>query len=298
MEDYRQYLDPKVLNKVSGLELKARLAVEGFVSGRHESPLKGSSVEFREHREYVPGDDIRFLDWKVYGKTDRFYIKEYDEETSLRAYMVLDTSESMAYGSSEVTKLEYAKFVASALTHLVTQQQDEAALVLWDEQLRTFLPPSNNPLHVRDIYRNLAEAKPSGKTDLGRLLAEVSERLRQKSLIILLSDLFDDRDESFARGLKYVRHKGHDVIVFHVLDEAELTFPFERMTQFEGLEVEDKLLADPKALRSAYLEEMGRFLDGAKAVCNTNRMDYVRLDTSAPLDVALSGYLAARAGAR
>ncbi|MEE9392790.1 MAG: DUF58 domain-containing protein [Planctomycetota bacterium] len=297
MEDYRRYLDPKTLNKVAGLELKARLIVEGFVAGRHQSPLKGSSVEFREHREYVPGDDTRFLDWKVYAKTDRFYIKEYEEETSLKAYMVVDTSHSMSFASGDnVSKLEYAKFVAASLTHLISQQQDAAALVLWDHELKKFLPPGNNPLHIRDIYRSLSEVKAQGKTDIGALLADVAERLRQRSLIILLSDLFDD-DGGLDRGLKYVRHKGHDVICFHTLDPAELTFPFDRMTRFEGLEVEDRLLADPKALKEAYLEELEAFIQNARSACMANKMDYVQLDTSAPLDIALSSYLAARAGA-
>lgn len=299
MEDYRRYLDPRTLDKVAGLELKARLIVEGFVAGRHASPVKGSSVEFREHREYVPGDDVRFLDWKVFAKTDRFYLKEYEEETRLKAYLVVDTSKSMAYASEgSISKLEYAKYVAAALTHLVTQQQDAAALVLWDETLRKFLPPGNNPLHVRDIYRSLSEAQPAARTDLGQLLTDLAERLRQRSLLIVLSDLFDDDPTALARGLQHVRHKGHDLIMFHVLDHAELEFPFDRMTQFEGLEVEERLLADPKALRKAYLEELHAFLQNARTACLAHRMDYVQIDTSAPLDVALTSFLAARAGKR
>ena len=298
MEDYRRYLDPKTLNKVSGLDLKARLIVEGFVSGRHQSPYKGSSVEFREHREYVPGDDIRFVDWKVYGKSDRFYIKEYEEETNLKAYLIVDASKSMAYGSDGVSKLEYAKYAAAALAHLISQQQDSVALVLWDHELRQFLPPSNNPLHMRDIYRSLADVEPDGKTDIGRLLGEMAERVRQKSMLIFFSDLFDEDRTGIMHGLKQIRHKGHDVIVFHVLDDAELDFPFERMTLFEGIEEKTRLLVDPRALRTAYLEEIGSFVQEVKSACIGNRMDYVQLNTKHPLDVALSSYLAARAGTR
>ena len=298
MEDYRKYLDPKTLNKVSGLDLKARLIVEGFVSGQHKSPYKGSSVEFREHREYVPGDDIRFIDWKVYGKSDRFYIKEYEEETNLKAYLVVDTSNSMSFASGEVSKLEYCKYSAAALAHLISQQQDAVALALWDKDLRTFLPPGNNPLHLKNIYSELAQAKPDQGTDLGKLLRELAERVRQKSMLILLSDFLDADLDSLLKGLKFLRHKGHDVIVFHVLDPAELEFPYDRMTRFEGLEVDEHLLADPKALREAYLEELEAHCANIRAACMANQMDYTRIDTASLLDVTLSSYLAARAGTR
>ncbi|MCB9831308.1 MAG: DUF58 domain-containing protein [Planctomycetes bacterium] len=298
MADYRRYLDPKTLNKVAGLELKARLIVEGFVSGQHKSPYKGSSVEFREHREYVPGDDLRFIDWKVFAKSDRFYIKEYEEETNLKAYVVVDTSKSMAFASDGISKLEYAKYVAAALCYLISQQQDANALVLWDRELKKFLPPGNNPLHQKDVYRSLSEAEADGSTDVARLFHDIAERVRQKSMIILLSDLFDDDRRGLLRGLKHMRHKGHDVIVFHVLDRAEIDFPYDRMTLFEGLETDDRLLADPKALREAYLEEFQTFAHEIESGCLASGMDYVRLATDRPLDVALSSYLAARSGTR
>ncbi len=298
MADYRRYLDPKTLNKVAGLELKARLIVEGFVSGQHKSPYKGSSVEFREHREYVPGDDIRFIDWKVYGKSDRYYIKEYEEETNLKAYVVVDTSKSMDFGSDGITKLEYAKYVAASLCYLISQQQDASALVLWDDALRKFLPPGNNPLHQKGIFQSLSETEANGKTDVGALFHDIAERVRQKSLIIVLSDLFDDDRRGLMRGLRHMRFKGHDVIVFHVLDRAEIDFPFDRMTLFEGMETDDRLLADPKALRQAYLDEFQAFAHEVESGCLASGMDYVRLATDRPLDVALSSYLAARAGTR
>ncbi|MFT7620828.1 MAG: hypothetical protein ACI97A_004486 [Planctomycetota bacterium] len=298
MEDYQKYLDPKTLSKISGLELRARLIVEGFVSGQHRSPYKGSSVEFREHREYVPGDDVRFLDWKVYGKSDRFYIKEYEEETNLKAYIVLDTSESMAFKSDVMSKLEYAKCVAASFAHLISQQQDAAALVLWDHELKKFLPPKNNPMHLRDIYQSLDQVEASGKTDVVGLFHDVAERVRQRSLIIFISDLFDDDQRGLMQGLRHLRHKGHDVVVFQTLDNAEITFPYDGMTRFEGLEIEQQLLADPRALREAYLEEFNSFQQEIKSGCLASGMDYVLLDTSKPLDIALAGYLAARSGSR
>ena len=297
-EDYSKYLDPKVLNKVGNLEVKARLIVEGFMSGLHESPYKGSSVEFAEHREYVPGDDLRYLDWKVYGKSDRYYIKEFEEETNLKAYVVVDTSNSMAYGTNGVTKLEYAKYVAASLLYLVQRQRDAGALVTFGEGVRTFLPPSSSQAHFRNCLSELSSQEPEGDTDLGAIFNEVAERLRSKSLVVVLSDLFDENEEGLMRGLHRMAHRGHDVIVFHVLDGDELEFPFERMTRFEGLEIDETLLADPRALREASLEELGAFQTRIKSACLGGRMDYQVLDTSRPLDLALSTYLAQRTGTR
>lgn len=295
-EDYRKYLDPEVLNKVGGLELKARLVVEGFVSGMHSSPYKGSSVEFAEHRQYVPGDDIRHIDWKVFGKSDRFYIKEYEEETNLKAYLVVDTSKSMEYaGGDRVSKLEYAKYAAAALLHLIQRQQDAGALVTFSRRVQNFLPPGSNPSHFRNMMSELAAATPDGDTHLGTIFHEIAERLRTRSLVIILSDLLDE-EERILRGLQHMAHRGHDVIIFHLLDHDELTFPFERMTRFEGLEVDDRLLADPRALREAYLEELKAFQTTIKSACLKSRMDYVVLDTSSHLDVVLSTYLGQRAG--
>ncbi len=298
MGSYAKYLDPRTLDKIKGLELKARLIVEGFLAGQHASPYKGSSVEFREHREYVPGDDVRFIDWKVYGKSDRFYIKEYEEETNLRAYIVLDTSGSMGYAGRGVSKLEYAKYVAASLTHLIARQQDAVALVVWDSELKKFIPPGNNALHLKDIYATLAAAEPRGTTDITALLGALTERIRRKSVIILISDLLDADGPSLARGLRKIRHKGHDLILFQTLDPDELEFPFDRLTRFEGLEDAQHVRVDPKALRAAYLDALKDFQQSVKTGCVANGMDYQVLDTGRPLDVALTTYLAARAGAR
>lgn len=298
MDVYRKYLDPKTLDDVAGLELKARLIVEGFLAGQQKSPKKGQSVEFLEHREYVPGDDPRFLDWKVYGKSDRFYIKQYEEETNLKAYIILDTSKSMSFSSGTLTKLEYAKYVSAALIHLVALQRDAVALVLWDKELRKFLPPGTSPLHLKNCYQELGQAEPNGKTDMVRLLGDLAERVRRRSLFVVLSDFFDSDRDGVLKALRRVRTKGHDVIVFHVLDDAEITFPFERMTLFEGLESDDRLLADPKALREAYVAEMEKFRQDVKSACMSNQMDYVETNTRQNLGIALSTYLATRMGSR
>jgi uncharacterized protein (DUF58 family) len=293
-------LDPKVLDQLAGLELKARRIVEGYVSGLHRSPFHGFSVEFAEHREYVPGDDLRFLDWKVFGKTDRLYIKRYEEETNLEAHLVVDTSESMGYASRSgdgPSKLDYARWAAAALAYLITQQQDAAGLVLFDEEVRRTVPAASSLSHLRTLISLLEPAVPSRGTGTGRALAQVAEAVRRRGLIVLFSDLLDDPHE-VARGLKQLRQRGHEVLVFHVLAQDEVTFPFERMTRFEGLESADRLLADPRALREAYLSEFQAFQAEIKSACLASRMDYQVMDTSKPLDVALATYLAQRTGRR
>ncbi len=298
--DSRTYLDPEVIEKVDGLELKARLIVEGFISGLHKSPFRGFSVEFAEHREYVPGDDMRFLDWKVFGKTDRLYIKRYEEETNLEAHLVVDASESMAYTSRDdngPSKFEYACWSAAALAYLMSQQQDGAGLVLFDEAVRKVVPPASNRAHLGNIIHELETAEPARGTGIARALGEAGEAVRRRGLIILFSDLMDDADE-ILRGLKQVRHRGHEVLLFHVLAHDEITFPFERLTRFEGMEDLGRVTADPVALRTAYLTEVKEFRRRLKRVCLANRIDLVEMDTSESLGVVLSAYLAKRAAVR
>jgi uncharacterized protein (DUF58 family) len=303
--DPRSYLDPKVLARISRLEVKARLIVEGFISGLHKSPYHGFSVEFAEHREYVPGDDIRHVDWKVFGRSDRFYIKQYEEETNLKAYVLLDASQSMAYpeppsarpraDGARVSKFEYATYVAASLAYLLLRQQDAVGIALFDDRVRNLVPPSSSPSHLQTLLGALDSPKLEEKTDVGAIFHEFADRIKKKALILVVSDLFDDI-EHVKRGLKHLRYKNHEVIVFHVLDHDELTFPFQRMTLFEGLESLPELLANPQSLRDAYLEEIGSFLGEVRKVCRDNRIDYVKLDTEDKLDVALSAYLASRAG--
>ena len=294
-DDTRKYLDPEVLKAISGLELKARLIVEGFVSGMHRSPFHGFSVEFAEHREYVPGDDIRFVDWKVYGKSDRYYIKQYEEETNLRAWIFVDCSESMEYGSGAMTKIEYARHAAAALAYLITQQQDAVGLCLFDTELRTVLPAASSAGHLRLVINHLAQAETRGKTGLGAAIQLAAERIGRRGLVIIFSDLLDDLD-SILGAVRRLRHRHHEVVLFHVLDRDERTFPFERTTRFEGLEAMPNVRADPAALRTQYLKELETFTKAVRRGCLGDAADFIEIDTAAPLDVALSSALARRAG--
>jgi uncharacterized protein (DUF58 family) len=298
MEDSRGFLDPKVLNRVSRLDLRARLIVEGYVAGRHRSPYRGFSVEFAEHREYAPGDDLRYLDWKVYGKSDRLYVKQYEEETNLVATVCLDVSESMRYESGTrdtLSKSDYAATVAASIAYLVVHQQDAVGLVLFDDEVRAALPPGSRPDHLHRMLDLMASARGEPRTDMAKSLAGVCGSLRRRGLVVVVSDLLDDEERVLA-GLRSLRSRRHDVVVFHVLDRDEVTFPFDRMTRFEGMESPSpELLCDPKALRAPYLAALDGFRRAVRAGCLAERIDYVPLDTGTPLDVALSGYLARRA---
>ena len=292
-DDPRKYLDPKVLAKISKLDLKARLIVEGFISGLHKSPFHGFSVEFAQHREYVPGDDTRHIDWKVYGKSDRFYIKQYEQETNLKSYILLDVSESMAYTSDGMTKLGYGACVAASLAYLMLQQQDSVGLVLFDEQVRAFIRDSGHPSHLKLITHKIEETQPEGKTKVRGIFDDLAERITRRGLIIIISDLFVNVDDLLV-ALRHFRHKRHEVIVFHVLDQYEKTFPFTDLTLFKGLEQYPQLFAEPRTLRANYLEEFDAFVRKVKQGCRQHAIDYVQLTTSDSLEVALSTYLAAR----
>ncbi len=293
----QRFLDPQVLNKITRLDLRARHIVEGFMGGMHKSPYHGFSVEFAEHREYVPGDDIRHLDWKVFGRTDRLYIKEYELETNLRSHILLDTSESMDYGSGKTSKLELACHIAASMAYLILRQQDSAGMVCFDKEVKSFIPASSSMGHLHPLLGTLGMAAAKNKTDLGAVLNSLAERLHRRGLIILISDLFD-RPEVLLKSLQHFTHRRHDVIVFHVLDEAELTFPFDRMTLFEGLEDYPKLLVDPRSLRQAYLEEINGFCEEIRRGCVKQMVDYVRISTDQDLEVQLTKYLAGRLSIR
>ncbi len=295
MEAYRKYFDPQTLASIQGLELRARHIVEGYVSGLHASPYHGFSIEFAEHREYAPGDDLRYLDWKVFGKTDKFYLKQFEAETNLVSYLLLDTSESMAYQSAAApwSKLEYGKTAAAALAYLVLQQQDSIGLMTFDDRLRSSVRPSSNPSHLKQVLHALEDAPARRKTSVGPLLHDLAERLKRRGVVVIISDMFDDV-RSVLAGLKHFRHRRHEVIVLHVLDPAEIEFPFDRPTLFKGLEGLPDVLTDPVSLRRAYLREFGQFTKALEAGCRDQHFDYLRLQTDEPLDRVLSGYLAAR----
>jgi len=293
MAEPSKYLDPHVLNRISRLNLRARSVMEGFVSGLHKSPYHGFSVEFAQHREYTPGDDLRFLDWKVYGRSDRLYIKQYEQETNLRAYILLDASESMDYKSENLSKFDYAATCAASIAYLTMEQQDSAGLVLFDRQVTKFVHAQCSPAHLKVMVTEMEAAKTTEKTDFSHVLHDIAERIKQKSIIILISDLMDN-PESILSGLQHFRHKRNDVIVIHVLDEYEARFPFDRMTRFDGLEGYPHLIVDPKALREAYLEEVNKFTSEMRRGCLAQRVDYVQVTTDQPIEVAMSSYLARR----
>lgn len=292
-DDPRRYLDPLTLAKVRGLELQARLIVEGYLSGMHKSPYHGFSVEFAQHREYVPGDDIKHVDWKVYGRTGRFYLKQYEEETNLVCWLLLDVSESMRYGSGPVSKYDYACMAASALAYLVLHQSDSFGLVTFDNQVRTFLKPSSQPTHLKEMVHVLGRATARDKTRMAPLFHDLAERLNRRALVFILSDFFDDVPDLLL-GLQHLRHKRHEVILWHTLDRAELTFPFQEPTLFRGLEQEPELLTDPRGLRQGYLDQVGEFVAQLERGCRDQNIDYVQMRTDTPLSVALSSYLAHR----
>ncbi len=293
--DYRRYLDPRVLARISSLELRARLIVEGFFSGMHHSPHHGASVEFADHRVYVQGDDLRHIDWKVYGRTDKYYIKEYEQETNLNLVLVVDASESMAYRSagSGMSKYEYASAVAASIAYLTLQQQDAVGLARFDDRLRDLVRPSTHAQQWKSIVHELALGPGGAKTSLQHVLDELTERISRRMMVIVLSDLLDD-PEAVLRGCQHLRFGRHELLVWCFWDRAELTFPFLSPTRFEGLEGQGRVLGDPKALQHRYLDEVDRFQSRLRAGFAHLQIDYTLFDTSAPLDAALSGYLATR----
>ena len=295
MEDYPKFLNPQVLARLEGLELRARLIVEGYVAGVHRSPYHGFSIEFAEHRQYAPGDDLRYLDWKVFGRTDKFYLKQFEEETNLVCSLVLDASESMRYQSSAapMSKLQYAQCAAAALAYLVLKQQDSVGLVTFDREIRAFVRPSSNPSHLKQLLQVMQETAAERKTATGPIFHDLAERLKRRGIVVILSDLFDDVDSMMA-GLKHLRHRRHEVVLLHVLDPAELEFPFHETTLFRGLEQLPDVLVEPRALRRAYLREFEGFRRRVKKGCRLHRVDYVEMRTDQALDVALSSYLASR----
>jgi len=293
LDDPQRYLDPLTLAKVRSLELQARLVVEGYLSGMHKSPYHGFSVEFAQHREYVPGDDIRHIDWKVYGRTGRFYLKQYEEETNLICWILLDISESMRYGSGPVTKFDYACMAAASLAYLVLHQNDSVGFVTFDNQVRKLLKPSSQPSHLKEMVHLMNRGGGREKTDMGPLFHDLAERVNRRALIFLVSDMFDEVPD-LLMGLRHLRHKRHEVILWHVLDAAELSFPFQEATLFRGLEQYPELLTDPRSLRQSYLDHFGNFITELKRGCRDQNIDYVQMRTDTPLSVGLSSYLAHR----
>jgi len=288
-------IDPQTLAKIHGLRLRARHIVEGYVAGLHPSPYQGFSIEFAEHREYAPGDDLRYLDWKVFGRSDKVYLKQFEDETNLICYLVLDISESMTYvgPTAALSKLEYAQSIAAALAWLVLRQQDAVGLATFDNQIRAMVRPAGNPSHLEQLLSVMESAAPKQKTAAGPIFHELAQRLTKRGVVIVVSDFFDDL-ASLAAGLTHFRHRKHDVMLLHVLDAAELDFPFRGLTDFVGLEQFPGVPADPQVIRSAYLRELSHFRQALERECRRQAIDYFLVRTDQPLDVVLSHVLATR----
>ena len=286
----KRSLHPEVIKRIHRLEIRARHIVEGLLSGMHRSPYFGQSVEFLQHRQYAPGDDLRRVDWKVWAKQDRLYVKQYEEDTNLRCCLLVDTSASMAYGSGPLTKCDYAVTAAAALAYLLLRQQDSVGCAVFDEGIRQAIPMRTSTNHLTTIIRALEPKEPRDKTRMYDVLARVAETYPRRGMMILISDLLVDAEDA-ARGLKLLRERGHDVLVLHVLDDDELDFPFARPARFEGLETADHLTCNPRALREGYLKALERFLATLRHGCAQANVDYALIRTSMPLDAALTAFL-------
>ena len=286
-------LDRRAIGKVSRLQLRARLAVEGYYSGIHKSPYHGFNVEFAEYREYSPGDDLRFLDWRVLARTDRHFIKQFEAETNLSCYILLDTSGSMDFTTGRETRLDYGAAMAAALALLMLRQGDQSGLVTFDNAVRQFIPPRGNARHFSAIVQALEQLKPGADTNVGAVLHEIAERIRRRSMVIVISDFFDNVDE-LLNGLQHFRHRHHEVIIFHLLDDAELQFPYDRVTLFEGMERGEQIVVDPRVVAESYRTRFRQFLERLRRGCTEKNIDYERFQLSDPFDRALTAYLGRR----
>ena len=290
MLDKKKYLNPETVAKLDNMALRARLVVEGYIIGQHKSPYHGFSVEFAEHRAYGPGDEIRHVDWKLYGKTDRYYVKQYEEETNLKVYILLDISRSMKYTSKTVSKLDYASYLSAALSYLMLNQRDGTGLILFDEKIQTFIPPRSTSSHLNTILKHLEKPKLGSDTEIGSVLHEMAERIKKRGLIILISDLMDDQ-ESVLSGLKHFRHNKQEVILFHILDRKEMDFDFNARTRFKDMESGSLLTTEPWQIKSSYKKRIQLLQDEYKKQCRKQLIDYVPLFTDQSLDIALNSYL-------
>ena len=288
-------IDRRAVGKISRLQLRARLAVEGYYSGIHKSPYHGFNVEFAEYREYAPGDDPRYLDWRVLARSDRFFVKQFEAETNLNCYLLVDSSGSMDFARKGSkgdggTRLDYGASLAAAIALLMLRQGDQVGLVTFDTAVRAFIPPRGNARHFSAIREALEGVKAGGDTRIASVLHEIAERVRRRSLVVLISDLFDNAEE-VLRGLQHFRHRRHEVIVLHLLDDAEIAFPFDRVTLFEGMERGEEVVVDPRVVAEGYRASVADYLEGLKRGCAEKTIDYQRMLLSEPFDRALTAYL-------
>jgi uncharacterized protein (DUF58 family) len=287
------YLHPDVIARAQALGLKARTIVEGLRVGDHKSPYRGFSVEFVQHREYVPGDDLRHIDWKSYGRSERYTIKQYEQETNFLGHILVDASRSMHYGDGDENKLEYAKLLAATLAYLVIHQRDCASLAIFDEAWRQKLPASSQMGHMQTLLATLGDVEPKDKTSIGPLLQDLAQQIRRRGLVFLISDCFDEI-EPLLQGLQHLRFQGHEVVVFHVLHPDEVDFPFDGTVKFDAMEESHEVLTRPHLIRPAYLRALRAYLEEFQAGCERNRCDYVLMNTGRPLAETLTAYLAKR----
>jgi uncharacterized protein (DUF58 family) len=289
----KRYLDPEVIARLSRLDIKARLVVEGFLSGLHTSPFKGFSQEFADHRQYIPGDEVKSIDWKVFGRSDRFYIKEYQEETNLRAYILLDKSGSMGYGR-KISKLEYAKYLAASLSYMLFKQKDSVGIATFDTRIREIIPPSARRTNFMMILKMIADAAPAGETNMSSVFYQLAQKIRRRGLVIVLSDLIDDPSD-LIKSLRSFRHRKHEVLVFQILDRDERNFPFSESAIFTDLENGSEQIVSPGLIRDRYRARFGEFIEYYRKHLLECRIDHSVLYTDTPYDKALFAYLQKRA---
>ena len=288
------YFEPDRVGLLKNLSLVVRQAVEGFITGLHRSPHKGFSVEFTEHREYTPGDDLRHLDWVAWGRTDRYYIKQYEQETNLRAYILLDVSASMNYRfKPDLTKFAYGCFLAACLSYLMARQQDTVGMIAFDEAIRFHLSPGSTPAHIDRIFRHLEGIKPGNQTAMASTFHQLADSIAKRALIVVISDLYDEPSE-LVKALQHFVYKKHQLIIFHVMDPAEIEFPFKKILSFVDMETNEKLQIDPRYVKEAYIQEISNFVESYRKECANRAIEYVLTRTDTSYDRMLLNYLARR----
>jgi uncharacterized protein (DUF58 family) len=292
--DYREYLNPQIISRINNLDLRARLVVEGFMVGLHKSPYHGFSVEFSQHRPYMQGDNLRSVDWRVFGKTEKYFIKQYEEETNLKSYLILDSSKSMSYASNNrVAKLDYASTLVAALSYMMIKQQDAISLTIYSDEIKTHLPPKSSNSYLQQVLKELVSIEASSKTNTADSLNKVAEKIKRRGLVIIISDFFDDVDKTL-KALKHFAHQKNEVIVFQILDPMERSFGFGKDAIFKDLETDEELTTQPYQIQKAYQEAMNEFTSKIKRECLNSNFDYNLLDTSTPFDKALFSYIQKR----
>lgn len=289
-----KYLLPEIICKIKRLDLRAKLVVEGFLSGLHKSPYKGQAIEFADYRPYLPGDELKRIDWKIFAKTDRFWVREYEEETNLRAYLFLDISSSMQYKSKEINKFEYASFLAAAFAYLLFKQHDSIGLALFNKDEHKYLPPQFSKFHLAKIFETIENTKPEGETDIYKSLTELGKKIKKRGLIIIFSDFFDKK-ENVLKGLKNLRHKKNEVLVFHIIDPNEINLNYNEPLIFKDLETKREISLDPRGIKKEYQETLKNLFLYYKKECTYHYIDYNLVFTNMSFDYAFFNYLEKRA---